>query len=89
MKTDKTITADDLAAARAQLRVEGLLSAIDRMSEAEPELFGFIMASINCVAGRLSLAETPNAAVRETAEEMLELVLTCLMAERQHRERTE
>ena len=79
---NRVITAEDLASARARLRAESVPLTMDALSESEPALFGFIMTSINCVAGRLSLFDTPNAAVRETAEEMLELVLTCLLAER-------
>jgi hypothetical protein len=86
---NRAITADDLASASARLRAETVPLTMDGLSEREPELFGFIMTSINCVAGRLSLFDTPNAAVRETAEEMLELVLTCLMAARQCPDATE
>jgi hypothetical protein len=83
MKTERIITTENLVEARAKLRDSGVAEAMARLSDVEPDLFGFITASINCVAGRLSLADTPNAAVRDTAEEMLELVLTCLIAERQ------
>jgi hypothetical protein len=83
MRAERTITTDNLVEAHATLRESGVPEAMARLFEVEPDLFGFITASINCVAGRLSLVETPNAAVRETAEEMLELVLTCLIAERQ------
>ncbi len=83
---NRVITAEDLASARAKLRAETVGMTMDALSESEPELFGFIMASINCVAGRLALFDTPNSAVRETADEMLELVLTCLLADRGYRD---
>jgi len=83
MPTDAIVTADDLSQARAQLRADGLEKIMDTLSQTEPELFGFILTASHCVAGRLALFAVNNRAVRDTADDMLETVLTVLIALRQ------
>jgi hypothetical protein len=83
METDAIVTADDLGKARAQLRAEGLEKMMDTLGQTEPELFGFILTASHCVAGRLALFAVENHAVRDTAADMLETVLTVLIALRQ------
>jgi hypothetical protein len=56
---------------------------MDTLSQTEPELFGFILTASHCVAGRLALFSVNNPAVRDTADDMLETVLTVLIALRQ------
>ncbi len=46
-------------------------------------MFGFTWTASHRVAGRLALFAVENRAVRDTADDMLETVLTVLMAMRQ------
>jgi hypothetical protein len=87
MSTDAIITADDLIAARSRVRADSVGKTMDTLSKTEPELFGFIMTSIHATAGRLALFDVSNPIIRDTADEMLDLLLTCLLANRLSHER--
>lgn len=82
MATDAIITADDLAKARGQIRSDGLAKTMDTLQRTEPELYDFVMTAAQSVAGRLALFEVQQRTVRATADDVLETVLTCLLAAR-------
>jgi hypothetical protein len=83
MQTDAIVTADDLAQARAELRRDGTSKVMDTLQQTEPELFAFVLTATHCVAGRLALFCLPQRPMRDTADDLLETVLTCLLAVRQ------
>ncbi|HEY8668169.1 MAG TPA: hypothetical protein VIL86_16090 [Tepidisphaeraceae bacterium] len=83
MPSDAIVTADDLTQARAQIRREGTAQIMDCLQQIEPELYEFVLNASHCVAGRLALFSVPQRPVRETADDLLETVLTCLLAMRQ------
>lgn len=83
MQTDAIVTADDLAQARAQLRRDGTCKVMDTLQQTEPELYSFVLTASHCVAGRLALFCVPQRPVRDTADDLLETVLTCLLAVRE------
>lgn len=83
MQTDGIVTADDLAQARADLRRDGTNKVMETLQQTEPELFAFVLTATHCVAGRLALFCVPQRLVRDTADDVLETILTCLLAVRQ------
>lgn len=82
MQTDAIVTADDLTQARSQLRQDGMGKVMETLQQTEPELFAFVLNASHCVAGRLALFCFPQRPVRDTADDLLETVLTCLLAVR-------
>jgi hypothetical protein len=78
--TDAIITTNDLVAAQTQLSTDGLPKTMDTLRQTEPVLFGFLLTAAQCVAGRLALGKAPSYMVRQTADELLELALTCVIA---------
>jgi len=78
--TDAIITTADLVAAQAQLSHDGVPTTMDTLQRTEPALFGYLLTAAHCVAGRLALGETRPALVRQTADDLLEVGLTCLLA---------
>ncbi len=53
---------------------------MEGLQQTEPVLFGYILAAAHCVAGRLALGETRPDLVRQTADDLLELALTCVLS---------
>lgn len=83
MPSDAIVTADDLTQARAQLRREGTAKVMDCVQQIEPELYEFVLRASHCVAGRLAMFSVPQRPVRDTADDLLETVLVCMLAMRQ------
>jgi hypothetical protein len=77
-----TITTRDLADAMDCVRAQTAARSIQAVEQDEPELYGFIMAAIHCVSGRLALVDVPNSVIQENATEVLELVTACLLVTR-------
>jgi hypothetical protein len=87
MNSDAIITVDDITTARRRIDDDTLGKTVDTLLETEPELYGYIMAAIHAMAGRLALFRVDNDVLRHTADEALELVLTCLIANRMSHDR--
>ena len=76
------ITTKDLADAMDRVRAETVEQSMSMIELNEPVLYGFIMASVNCLSGRLALVDVPNTVVRDNATDVLELIAACLIANR-------
>ena len=84
MPSNTIVTADDLARARSQVRREGTAQVMDCLQQIEPELYKFIAKASRCDPPRLGWFNHPQRRVRGTAaDDLLETVLTCLLAVRQ------
>lgn len=83
MPSDAVVTAADLTRARGELRRDGIAPLMDALEQTQPEMFDFILRASHCVAGRLALMGVAPPSVREAADDLLDTVLTCLVAMRQ------
>ena len=87
MPSNAIVTADDLARARSQVRREGTAQVMDCLQQIEPELCKFILKASRSDARRLGWFNHPPRPLRGAADDLLETVLTCLLAVRQSQAR--
>lgn len=87
MPSNAIVTADDLARARSQVRREGTAQLMDCLQQIEPELYKFILKASRSDVVRCGWFNHPQRRVRGTADDLLETVLTCLLAVRQSQAR--
>ncbi len=80
MTTDATITADDVAQARARVREEGFSNLVEMIGQTEPELYDLIVSTGQQIAGKLMLTETPKVICRQAADDLVETALIVFLS---------
>jgi hypothetical protein len=85
--SDGIVTVDDLTTARSEIFERGPQDSSRALSEIEPELWGFMTASVHCIAGSLLVAGVDPHLARTTADEALGSLLTCIDALRRAQRR--
>src|SRR5437867_4509662 len=76
--SDGIVTVDDLTTARSVIFERGPQDSSRALAEIEPELWGFMTASVHCIAGSLLVAGVDPNLARMTADEALGSLLTCI-----------
>lgn len=80
MMTDATVTASDVALARARVREEGFSTLVEMIGQTEPELYDLIVSAGQKIAGKLMLTGTGGTMVREAADDLVETALIVFLS---------
>lgn len=80
MMTDATVTASDVAQARARVREEGFSTLVETIGQTEPELYDLIVSAGQKIAGKLMLTGTPSTMCRESADDLVETALIVFLS---------